>query len=470
MKQEHKMTITNGTDEIAVGLSVKENNGTYIHVISADAESEMKILFSSKYKDYDDLICSVFIPESAVDVHEDNILQNIVYREPKLFPSSSSTVASPVFSISIGSKNIDKITPLNENITLVFKKNTKRAVSCAYWNFSKRNGESNGHWDTKGLTEISNTGEYITCKSNHLTNFALIVDEIHVLPDTLIYLIMSYLSLACAVMSWFGSIITIVVYSVVKELCDRIPSKIVVRLSLSLLVLTTVYQGLSERRTKGATLCLVISSSIHYFLLVSFMWMLIEAVSMLFMFVRPLHWKKMNKHKFLRRATCFSLLVPSAIVATTVVFGLRYRPEDLYSSKHCIVKVRCWMFRFGVEFPIVVVLFFNAFVLIYSAMAIHRQSNVPGQCSGQLNSWKKWKITFGMSVMLGVTWIFGAIPNAGVTEQILFDVLCGLQGFFIFFLFVLLQEDTRKIICCSNVTLLVGIPSISVRKRRTKTV
>ena len=465
LKQENNSMITNGTNKIAVGVSIQNNIGSYIHVTSA--EQAMQVHVNHTKQHYSNASGYIFIPGSVFEHSEGNMLQVMAYNKPILFRSTSSTIVSPVLSIAIGKKNIETITPLNESITLVFKKNTNRTVSCAYWKFSEANDETNGHWDTTGITKIAETHENITCKSDHLTNFALIVDESCTRPDSSMHKWLYYLSLVCGGVSGIGIIITIVVYSAVKNLRVRIPSKIVVRLCISLLLLTAVFQGFAERRGKGDSVCTVISCLIHYLLLLSFMWMLVEAVSMLFMFVRPLYWKKMNKSKFLRRATGLSLLVPAMIVTATVAFAyFHHHLQYLHRPKLCFLKYDCPLFLFAVELPMAVVLCFNTFVLIWSAIAIQRQSKTPGrQSSGQLNGWQKWKITLGMSVMLGVPWLLGVFHSAGRIPiiQILFDVFCGLQGFFIFVLFVVLQDDTRKVLCCRDVSL-VGIPSTTCKR------
>ena len=143
LKQENTSLITNGTNEIAVGVSIQKNKGIFISVISTDTK-QMQVHINHSRQHDENMICSVFIPGLVFEHPEGNVLQSMAYREPELFISTSSTVVSPVVSIAIGSKSIETVTPLRENITLFFKKNTKKPVSCAYWKFSETK-ESNGH-------------------------------------------------------------------------------------------------------------------------------------------------------------------------------------------------------------------------------------------------------------------------------------------------------------------------------------
>ena len=53
-----------------------------------------------------------------------------------------------------------------------------------------------------------------------------------------------------------------------------------------------------------------------------------------------------------------------------------------------------------------------------------------------------------MSIMLGVTWIPGLFRRAEIFVQIVFDVFTCLQEFFICLIFVVFQEDARKVLCC----------------------
>ena len=99
----------------------------------------------------------------------------------------------------------------------------------------------------------------------------------------------------------------------------------------------------------------------------------------------------MNKSKFLRRATALTLLIPGVIVIATLLCTLKFNPSDLYDSQYCVLQGLS--FRYGVLVPVGAVLSFNMVVLVWSAIAITRQSKV--QQSGGLNNWQKWKITLG---------------------------------------------------------------------------
>ena len=74
--------------------------------------------------------------------------------------------------------------------------------------------------------------------------------------------------------------------------------------------------------------------------------------------------------------------------------------------------------------------------------------------------------SIGMSIMLGITWIPGLFGSEGVVIQFIFDVFTGLQGFFIFLLFVVFPEDARKVLCCgccSNDPMVVGVSTANGR-------
>jgi hypothetical protein len=50
-------------------------------------------------------------------------------------------------------------------------------------------------------------------------------------------------------------------------------------------------------------------------------------------------------------------------------------------------------------------------------------------------------------MMLGVSWIPGFFGKNEEWVQIIFDIFAGLQGFLMFLLLVVFQEDARKVLC-----------------------
>ena len=79
--------------------------------------------------------------------------------------------------------------------------------------------------------------------------------------------------------------------------------------------------------------------------------------------------------------------------------------------------------------------------------------------------------------MLGMTWMPGLFGDDGDSEvehriiQMIFDIFTGLQGFFIFILFVVLQDDARKALFCLNCCakdVLADVTSVNRKQNTTK--
>ena len=79
--------------------------------------------------------------------------------------------------------------------------------------------------------------------------------------------------------------------------------------------------------------------------------------------------------------------------------------------------------------------------------------------------------------MLGMTWMPGLFGDDGDSEvehriiQMIFDIFTGLQGFFIFLLFVVLQDDARKALFCFNCCtkdVLADVTSMNHKQNTTK--
>ena len=95
--------------------------------------------------------------------------------------------------------------------------------------------------------------------------------------------------------------------------------------------------------------------------------------------------------------------------------------------------------------PILLVLVFNAviFVVVIVVLVKHLMK----RSKGQTNTIQLMANITGISSLLGLTWVFGAltIMKADQAFQIVFTVANSLQGFFIFIFFCILNNDVRSV-------------------------
>uniref|UniRef100_A0A3Q1G4P5 G-protein coupled receptors family 2 profile 2 domain-containing protein n=1 Tax=Acanthochromis polyacanthus TaxID=80966 RepID=A0A3Q1G4P5_9TELE len=125
-----------------------------------------------------------------------------------------------------------------------------------------------GGWNSDGCSVQNSTDNETVCGCNHLTSFAIL-------------LILTFITyIGCGISAIFLSV-TLLTYLSFKLRKD-IPSKILIQLCLALLLLNLVFlvDAWLALYPDSVGLCISTAWFLHYFLLVTFTWMGLEAVHM----------------------------------------------------------------------------------------------------------------------------------------------------------------------------------------------
>ncbi|CAG5124066.1 unnamed protein product, partial [Candidula unifasciata] len=242
---------------------------------------------------------AIQLPESLVKntvQYSDSPLRltMFIYRKTGLFVGSRAAdkdqgvVNSAVISASLGGR---RISSLEDKVRLVFKPfrepvNDDQSSQCVFWDT-----ESGGsaQWSSAGCVYNGTVNGRTVCLCDHLTNFAILTDfygdrvpiskghETALTVLTIIGLILSIIGLA----------ITIITFLAFQKLRQGRAQQTLFNMSVALLCFQTTFL-IGVKLTSVMPLCLAVSVLLHYFVLVSFAWMLIEAVLQYLTFVKVL--------------------------------------------------------------------------------------------------------------------------------------------------------------------------------------
>eukprot|EP00057_Strongylocentrotus_purpuratus_P029451 XP_011683925.1 PREDICTED: G-protein coupled receptor 64-like [Strongylocentrotus purpuratus] len=171
-------------------------------------------------------------------------------------------------------------------------------------------------------------------------------------------------------------------------------------------------------------------------------WMLVEAINMYLLFVKVL---AATVSHFMLKAALFAYGLPLLVCVVTVAFD-----SSLYlgDGTYCFVKPGPALY-YGVL--LIVALFlaanFTIFGIVMQRLSCRKSvaDNKTNQASrGEM--WRRVQNAVAISVLLGLTWLFGflAIGGARVVFNILFLVLNSLQGFLVFLMFCVRQKEVRE--------------------------
>ncbi|CAG5121844.1 unnamed protein product [Candidula unifasciata] len=242
-----------------------------------------------------------------------------------------------------------------------------------------------------------------------------------------------------------GLLITILTFTMFKTLNQEKPGKVLVNLCTALILLNVIFLvatvNVGDYSDGG---CIVVGVLLHYLVLASLMWMLVEAVgiyqALVIVFITY------QRFHLLKRCLV-AWGVPVLIVAVTAAVDNGIYSRNQATSKFCLMTIiSTSAFYASLVAPACVILFVNILVFIRVVRIILRPNN-----QNQLTPDKR-QITlsqvrgaFTVMCLLGVTWVFGplAIGDAQTVFNYLFCICNSFQGFAIFVFRCLFHKEAR---------------------------
>ncbi|XP_074529758.1 adhesion G-protein coupled receptor G2 [Halichoeres trimaculatus] len=391
------------------------------------------------------------------DVHTTRI-QFQFYGTQELFPDPSikngtqnaSALISYIISASVNSSHVSNLKdPVVVTMNHPSHKQKNYRVQCVFWDFQKNDGQ--GGWNNRGCDTRSISSNRTSCRCDHLTHFAILVDFFGgdtSDTDTEILTVISYLG--CGISSIFLGI-TLLTYLAFEKLRRDYPSKILINLSAALLGLCMLFlldSWLSSFSNYG--LCIATAASLHYFLLASFTWMGLEALHMYFALVKVFNiYVPSYILKFCAVGWGFPLVIVSLVLAIDKDAYGGTAPEKANVALQSTDPF-CWL-QNDVYIYVTVMAYFllillcNIFVFIVVLIQI-KQMGVNKPSANSRTSLQDLRAVASLTVLLGLTWGMGffAVGPGRVAMLYLFCIFNSLQGFFIFLFHCLMKENVRK--------------------------
>ncbi|XP_056253567.1 mucin-2 isoform X3 [Seriola aureovittata] len=336
-------------------------------------------------------------------------------------------------------------------------------ATCVFWDFTLNN--ESGGWNPKGCSVQKSTDNETVCGCNHLTSFAILLDlSRQPVTSRVQATILTFITyIGCGISAIFLSI-TLLTYLAFGKLRKDIPSKILIQLCLALLMLNLVFlvDAWLALYPEAVGLCISTAWFLHYFLLVAFTWMGLEAVHMYLALV-----KVFNSY-ISRYMLKFSLVgwgVPMIVVIIVIAidkdnYGLISYGKfpDGTSDDFCWLKNDIAFYVAVVAYFCVVFLFnFIMFIVVLVQLCrIKRQNPHNMQHRSILQDVRS---VAGITLLLGLTWGFAffAWGPVNLPFMYLFAIFNSLQGFFIFVFHCAAKENVRRQwrihLCCGTMRL-----------------
>nr|XP_010952865.2 adhesion G-protein coupled receptor G2 [Camelus bactrianus] len=386
----------------------------------------------------------------ANDVELASRVQFNFFETPALFQDpalENLSLISYVISSSVANLTVKNLT---RNVTVTLKhispSQDDLTVRCVFWDLGINGGR--GGWSSDGCSVKDRRLNETTCTCSHLTSFGVLLDLSRTsLPPAQIMALTFITYIGCGLSSIFLSV-TLVTYIAFEGSLWSFWGE----------DLLDSWIALYDIRG----LCISVAVFLHYFLLVSFTWMGLEAFHMYLALV-----KVFNTYirKYILKFCIVGWGVPAVVVTIVLIispdnYGLgsygkfpNGSPDDF-----------CWINSNAIFYITVVGYFSVIFLLNVSMFIVVLVQLCRIKKKKQLGAQRKTSIqdlrsVAGLTFLLGITWGFAffAWGPVNVTFMYLFAIFNTLQGFFIFIFYCVAKENVRKqwrrYLCCGKLRL-----------------
>ncbi|XP_041498397.1 adhesion G-protein coupled receptor G2 [Microtus oregoni] len=455
----------------SLALAVVRVNASNFNSMTFAAQDPANLQVSLETQVPENSIGAITLPSSLMsnlptnDVELASRVQFNFFETPALFQDPSLenlSLISYVISSSVANVTIKNLT---RNVTVMLKHTNPSqddlTVKCVFWDLGRNGGR--GGWSSDGCSIKDKKLNETVCTCSHLTSFGILMDLSRTsLPPSQMMALTFITYIGCGFSSIFLSV-TLITYIAFEKIRRDYPSKIHIQLCAALLLLNLVFlldSWIALYNTRG--FCISVAVFLHYFLLVSFTWMGLEAFHMYLALVKVFN-------TYIRKYILKFCIVGWGIPAVIVAIVLTISPDNYGIGSYGKFPNGspddfCWINSNAVFYITVVGYFCVIFLLNISMFIVVLVQLCRIKRKKQLGAQRKTSIQdlrsiAGLTFLLGITWGFAffAWGPVNVIFMYLFAIFHTLQGFFIFIFYCAAKENVRKqwrrYVCCGKLRL-----------------
>ncbi|XP_069173526.1 latrophilin Cirl isoform X4 [Procambarus clarkii] len=346
----------------------------------------------------------------------------------------SRLVNSRVVSASLGrGRHIQLPEPVTLTFTLLKRENVTRPV-CAFWDYTT------SAWSDEGCRVLRYNRSHVTCQCDHLTNFAVLMEEaaggMGEDPQAALR-ILAYVGCVVSLVCVAGSLL---VFSVFRGLAS--PRTAVHRHVCVCLTAAELVFLVGVWRTDAPVLCGVVAGILHYTVLSAFAWMFMEGVHVYLSVARAVECDSLRL-RWWHYTLAYGL--PLLVVAAAAVID----PFSYGTAHYCWLRTDNY-FVFSLVGPALLLL--AAHVALLAAALIYTCKLSPDDAlktkeMARLDSSRAWlRSAITLLLLMVLTWTLGLLylhrPSLPIAAA--FCVLNALHGIFIFVYYCVRNQKVRE--------------------------
>ncbi|XP_036914843.1 adhesion G-protein coupled receptor G7 [Sturnira hondurensis] len=409
----------------------------------------------------------------------------IVYQNNKLFQSKTFTTKLNFTQKVISGKTDENSGDQSASVAMAFRPQHNpnefklHSYACVFWNFSKKD------WDTNGCYKDGEAGDFVHCRCDHTTNFAVLMSfkKNYKYPESL-----DVLSTVGCALSISGLALTIIFQIVTRRVRKTSVTWVLVSLCTSMLIFNLLFvfgiensnKNLSTNDTQNTgsnsnkkpqtdmvepvnPTCTAIAALLHYFLLVTFTWSGLSAAQLYYLLIRTM--KPLPQH-FILFISLIGWGVPAVVVAVTVGIIFSQNPVSEWELKYRQEEI-CWLavldgkdfirspLLWALVLPMTIILITNVVIFIVITVKVLWNNNQNLTSTKKFSSLKKILSTLSVAVVFGVTWILAYFmltdnDDIRIIFSYIFCLLNTTQGLQIFLFYTvrtsIFQSEASKVL------------------------
>ncbi|XP_030837768.1 adhesion G-protein coupled receptor D1 isoform X1 [Strongylocentrotus purpuratus] len=307
--------------------------------------------------------------------------------------------------------------------------------SCCYWQPDEV-VKGKGAWSTEGcVTKVNRT--HTTCQCTHLTSFAVLmqVSKGGAPQSSHVRKIQNYMTYVGCGLS-MTCLATMLIVFTIQKLYRSDRNVIHMNLASSLLVSQAVFLfGID--RVEIWQVCKTIGICLHFFLLATFFWMLVEGIYLISKTTS-------TRNRFLAMPTYIAIGWGGPAVIVGITAGVSFKA-------YSIEKI-CWLSNenggiWAFVGPAIGIVMMNVTLLCQVIRVfLSLKTNMKKAHSDRI--WLALRAMLLTLPLLGGTWLFGILSfnSQTIFFSYIFIVLNSLQGVFIFVLYCVMNDEVKKVV------------------------
>ncbi|XP_018016966.1 latrophilin Cirl isoform X3 [Hyalella azteca] len=345
-------------------------------------------------------------------------------------------VNSRVVSASLGhGRHIQLPKPVTIVFSLLRQENVTNPV-CAFWDYTTAS------WSDEGCRVVLHNRSHVTCECDHLTNFAVIMEEQTsvVAVDTQSYVrVIVYAGCIICLVCLAASLVMFTLFKSLSTPCSAIHHQLCVCLLVAELVFV-----IGIWRTDLPILCGVVAGVLYYTILAAFTWVSLEGVQLYLSVARAVEYTSLRL-RWWHYTIAYGL--PLLVVSAAAIVD----PFSFGTERYCWLRTDNY-FVFSLVGPALALLVVH--ITLLGAALLHTCKLSPddplkSKEMARLASSKVWlRGSTTLLVLMVLTWTFGLLylHRPTLALAIAFGALNAVHGIFVLSYYCFRNQKVRS--CC----------------------